>query len=269
VTGGVDITAPVSDAGSDPLTAHVWGVTDDGAVIDVIHPRPVRRLLDERWPPVGLAVCNSEPLSVQKQLSITVDFVTGQQEVRVDGVPSNGTWERIESELALFAAERLDGYIAVHAAVIVHEGVAIVLPGPSGVGKSSLCIAAAEAGGSVLTDEYALIDPSSGRVSGWQRPVRVRLDGGGVERRHITVAHEPTAVALVAVLVFDGTAAPTISPISPAEAAIELMNNAVCAASRPDQSLDAALAVTRSARSVAGVRGEAAAAISELFTLLG
>jgi hypothetical protein len=136
------------------------------------------------------------------------------------------------------------------------------------VGKSTLCVAAADAGARVLSDEYALVDLSTGLVTGWQRPVRVRLERGGVERRDIAVASEPVPVGLVAVLAFDGSAEPAIASITPAEAAIELMDNTVCARSRPDMSLDAALVVARSARSVKGSRAEAAVAISELFGLL-
>lgn len=68
--------------------------------------------------------------------------------------------DRVESELALFAAERLAGQVAVHSAAIAMRGRVLLVPGPTGVGKSSLCAAAAaEAGATVLSDEYALVDP--------------------------------------------------------------------------------------------------------------
>ena len=51
-------------------------------------------------------------------------------------------------------------------------------------------------------------------------------------------------------------------------AVLGLLANTVCARSRPDEALDAALAIARSARAVAGPRGEAADAVVELLALL-
>ena len=168
--------------------------------------------------------------------------------------------------MAIFAAERLTGLVAVHAAVVTWRGLALVVPGASGVGKSTLCVAAAAVGAKVLTDEYALVDAASGQVTGWHRPIRVRRDGG-VDRLNLAVSSEPVTVGLVALVVHDPVAGSNWTPIAQADAVIGLMNNTVCARSRPDESLDAALSIARSARAVRGTRGEAKSSIVELLAM--
>jgi hypothetical protein len=177
----------------------------------------------------------------------------------------------LESELALFAAERLAGLVAVHSAVITRlpGGPAVLVPGSSGSGKSSLCVAAAEAGALVLSDEFALVDPSTGLVTGWNRPVRVRRPEGGVERIALACASGPVEVGLIALVTYEpGPVGHRWGPVSAADAVVGLLANTVCAKSRPDESLDAALAVARTTTAVGGVRGEAAAEIAALLNLM-
>ena len=82
-------------------------------------------------------------------------------------------WDLLERSLAVFAAHRLSRLVAVHAAVIGWHGRALVVPAVSGGGKSTLSLAAHQVGASVMSDEYALIDPETGFVTGWHRPVRI------------------------------------------------------------------------------------------------
>jgi hypothetical protein len=254
-----------------------WGVADDGAVVSVEVPADLAHLLDPRWPPLGLARLDAgrdagrdadPPRPPARHLAITVGPATGDATLTVDGEASHGGWDRLESELAIFAAERLAGLVAVHAAVVVHRRRTLVLPGASGVGKSTLCVAAAALGASVLTDEYALVEPATGRVTGWPRPVRLRRRDGTVDRIDLTVPSPPAAVHLVALLTHDAAAGSAWQPVAAADAVLGLLANTVCARSRPDESLDAALAIGRSARVVAGTRGEATAAIRDLLAEL-
>lgn len=236
-----------------------WGMADDGAVVEVaVHPG-LADALDERWPPVGLARCDRPVGPVAHRVIVSAADQLGE--------PRPG-WDRVESDLALFSCERLAGLVAVHAAVIVRGGKALVVPGASGVGKSTLCVAAAAAGAEILTDEYALIDPTSGLVTGWRRRVRIRRAGGGVDRLDLAVESEPVQVGLLAFLAHATSPEPSWAPITGAEAVLGLLANTVCAQSRPDEALDAALVVARTARAVAGSRGEAADAIVELLDLL-
>lgn len=230
----------------------VRGRADDGSIIEV-------RLLDEdtselesRWPPFGLArIDGDEDARCDRSIDVTIG------------------WELVESELGLFAAERLEGLVAVHAAMLVHDGRAIVVPGPSLAGKTTLALAAIEAGITVTSDEYALVDPVSGLVHGWPRPLRIRRGDGRVERQALPPScDEPVPVGTVAAVRYD-PGGPPIGPIGRADAAIAVLENCVCGASRPSDSFDAAVRITSEARSLGGSHADAARALEQLLAAHG
>ena len=153
----------------------------------------------------------------------------------------------------------------------VTQGEIFGLLGPNGGGKSTLSIAAHRAGLTVLSDEYALIDPASGLVTGWPRPVRTLRADGTVDRHRIATASEPIPAGLLAFLTHQKQAeqsdAGSWSPLTPAQAVGELLSHTLCARDRPHESFDAALAVARTARAVKGSRGEAADEVAALVAL--
>lgn len=252
--------------------AVVQGVAEDGSQIHVsLSSADLLDQLEERWPPIGLGRADSSA-DVAMHLDVSRREPDGAVAVLVDGVASPGSWDRVESELALFTATHLERLVAIHAGAVRWGEAVLLFPGPSRAGKSTLCMAAHAAGAEVLTDEYALVDPRSGLLSGWRRPVRVRAEAC-IERHDLTVDHEPVRADLVAVLEHRSTTVddPTRHdwhPVPPSQTVLGLLANTVCARTRPDDSLDAALAIARNAITLEGVRGEAAAAISELFRLL-
>lgn len=250
----------------NPVTELAWGVADDGAVVEVQVGAGAVPALDRAWPPRGLERGSDAPASpATLKVSARVLAPGTEPQVEVDGVLVPGGWHRVESELALFAAERLAGLVAVHAAVIAASGRALLVPGPSMSGKSTMCVAAVEAGAVVLTDEYALVEPTSGLVVGWRRPVKMRRESGRIERLDLVVESDPIPVGLVALVRHDATAGLAIEEIPPADAVLGLLGNTVCAQSRPDEALDAALALVDGAATVAGTRGEAAEAVAVLL----
>lgn len=258
----------MSPAAVNPQRVVVYGEADDGAVVAVDVPRPVAHLLADRWPPEGLSRADTVDRDVVLRLAVGVDFVSGATTATVNDEASPGGWERIESELALFTADRLAGWVAVHAAVIAYGNRVLLVPGASGVGKSTLCLAATRAGAQVLSDEYALVQPSTGLVRGWRRPVRMRTPQG-IQRLDLVVEAPPMQVGLIAVVVHSPHAGSAWSTLAAPDVVVALMANTVCARSRPDESLDAALSLARSTMAVGGTRGDADEAIAELLTIVG
>lgn len=65
-------------------------------------------------------------------------------------------------------------WITVHSAVLERNGRALIMPAPPGSGKSTLCAALILNGWRLLSDEMALIDPTTGLVTPAPRPVSLK-----------------------------------------------------------------------------------------------
>lgn len=196
-------------------------------------------------------------------MHIEISGTLEQPVVSIDSARSSEGWDRIESSLSLFAAEHLQDLVALHAALIVTESGAIVFPGRTHSGKSTLAAAAQLRGLRVLSDEYTLVDTATGFVQGWPRPLRIRTPRG-IERiclddHEQSLAFESHPVLLVADLRFQPQPEHIVE-ISRADMAMHLLENTVCAKFRPEDSFRAALAVTKDSVCLGGRRAEAEAA---------
>jgi HprK-related kinase A len=65
-------------------------------------------------------------------------------------------------------------FLIIHAAVVERGGHALLLPGQTGAGKSTLCAALVSAGWRLFSDELALIDPADGSVRPIARPISLK-----------------------------------------------------------------------------------------------
>jgi HprK-related kinase A len=72
------------------------------------------------------------------------------------------------------AATRANQYVMIHAAVLERDGGALILPGVTGAGKSTLCAGLAHRGWRLLSDEFALIRPGDGGLDPWPRPISLK-----------------------------------------------------------------------------------------------
>lgn len=65
-------------------------------------------------------------------------------------------------------------FLIYHAAVVERDGCALLLPGHSGIGKSTLCAGLVTAGWRLLSDELALLGPHDGRLRPLARPISLK-----------------------------------------------------------------------------------------------
>ena len=79
----------------------------------------------------------------------------------------------VESVLgaAALAAFELSPDLLVHAGAVARDGQAVLFPGVSGAGKSTMTAACLRRGFGYLTDEMVAVDLGSGQVKGWPRPL--------------------------------------------------------------------------------------------------
>jgi hypothetical protein len=119
--------------------------------------------------------------------------------------------------------------VVVHGGVVGHRGRAILLPAPSGGGKSTLVAELVRQGALYLSDEYALID-SAGRVHPYPRALVLR-DGSGDGRPVLatelggTVAREPMPVGLIVGLRYEVDTELELQAVSQGEAVLLLLRN--------------------------------------------
>ena len=168
----------------------------------------------------------------------------------------------LERHLEEYVAQQSPERIFVHAGVVAWKGKAIVIPGSSHSGKTSLVAALLAAGATYYSDEYAVLD-ARGHVHPYARPLRIR-DADDLGRR---VTHEALGaragraalpVGLVAATRFDADARWRPRRLSRGETTLELLSHTVPARFRPRQALRVLDAVSRGAIALKGRRGEAA-----------
>jgi hypothetical protein len=166
-------------------------------------------------------------------------------------------------------AELAPEHAFIHAGVVAVAGRAIVIPGTSQSGKTTLVRALVERGALYCSDEYAVVD-AAGLIHPYPKPLTVRAPGESRLGRPVPVAREalaaqPITAGLVVLTRFEAGVEWQPVECSRAEGAIALLENTVGAQPRPAQSLAAAAALTRSARVLAGSRGEAGATADALL----
>lgn len=179
--------------------------------------------------------------------------------------------EGVVRQLELWVAEHAADLIFVHAAVVAIDGRAILLPGRSTCGKTTLTAALLRAGAVYGSDEYAVLS-SDGKVHPYPRPLYMR-NGAGRERTSpselgAATFAEPLPVAAVAHLRYEPDSQYLVEPISAGVAVLRLFDNTVGAQSRAEEALDALIAATDGIRAVDGVRGEAELAVPKIRTLI-
>ena len=81
----------------------------------------------------------------------------------------DSVFDTFESDLRIFVAEFAKHRVFVHAGVVGWKGRAIVIPGRSYSGKSTLVAELVRAGATYYSDEYAVFD-ARGRVHPFQNP---------------------------------------------------------------------------------------------------
>lgn len=191
----------------------------------------------------------------------------------VSAVQADVALQVLDAQLRSVIAVAAPDHIFVHAGAVAHDGFALLLPGPSFAGKSTLTAALVGAGALYLSDEFALLD-AQGQVHPYPRPLSLR----GAADRHGTptsvqelggrTADHAFPVGLVAALTWDADAGWTIERVGPGRTALLLLENTVPARTRPEQALEAISAAARGADGVVGTRGDADDAAHRLITLM-
>ena len=180
-------------------------------------------------------------------------------EETVAKVGSTAALDRFENAIQYYVAEFADPWLFIHAGAVAWRGAAIVLPGRSFSGKSTLVHALVDAGATYLSDEYAVFD-ADGRVWPYRRRLSLRTGPFGPARRvdHVTDPVDgPLTVGIIALLKYDAEAGWEVEPLTPAQAVMGLCDNTVAIQRRPKDALEFLVRVANGAQSIKGTRGDA------------
>lgn len=177
----------------------------------------------------------------------------------------------LEKDLSLFVGENARTRVFVHAGVVAVGGKAILLPGRSFCGKSTLVAALVRAGATYYSDEFAVLD-DRGRVHPYARPLGLRT-ADEYRGRPVDVSdlggrpgRRPLPVGMVVCTRYSADARWQPRPLSPGEAVLELLANTLCARSQPQRVMRVLAKVVRSARCSSSERGEARSVVADLLS---
>jgi hypothetical protein len=183
----------------------------------------------------------------------------------------------LEAQLRMTIATSAPRGAFVHAGVVSLEGRAIVLPGFSFAGKTTLVRALLEQGAGYLSDEFALLD-EDGRVHPYAKalslraPGTARRDHADTRETHPSVFGAPIVdqavpVGLIAALTYTPGSDWAPATRTPAQGALLLLSHALRGREDSERVLGIVGAAARDALVIEGSRGEAPAAAAELIAL--
>jgi hypothetical protein len=179
-----------------------------------------------------------------------------------------------ENDLHLHVAERAKRRVFIHAGVVGWNGRAILIPGRSLSGKTTLVKELVQAGATYYSDEYAVLD-FLGRVHPFARPLAVRKEGSFEQTRYEVESlggkrgKKPLPVGLVVVSRYERGAKWRPRRLSPGQAALALFDNAISIRRNPQAAMDAIERVVSAAPVLKGSRGEAETIATHFLQSLG
>ncbi len=174
----------------------------------------------------------------------------------------------------LLMAERATTHLFVHAGVVSWQGQAILIPGRSFSGKTTLVKALLDAGAVYYSDEFAILDPH-GLVHPYPRPLAVRTPDGQplppipVEALGGRSGRDPLPVGLIVVTHYAPSAQWQPQLITPGQALLAVMDNTVAARRSPAHSMPILRQVVMHASAVQSPRGESSATAALIISSMG
>lgn len=178
--------------------------------------------------------------------------------------------EVVSLQLQHYVALHAPDTIFVHAGVVAHNGRAIIVPGVSFSGKTTLVVELVRAGATYYSDEYAVLD-DQGLVHPYARPLSIRGPDFTQTEHDVaalggTAGQTPVPVGLAVVAHYRPGARWEPRRLSPGESVLALLANTVPAQERPAQALGAIKRAINGAVVLDGERGEAAAIVQQLLS---
>ena len=178
----------------------------------------------------------------------------------------------LERDMDLTVGERARTRVLIHAGVVAVNGRAILLPGRTLSGKSTLVAELVRAGAVYYSDEFAVLD-QEGRVHPFGRHLSIRHSinepGEKVSAADLGARAGERGVPVGAVIVTSYKTGARWQPrkLSPGQCVLELLGHSLSARSAPDLVLDVLAKVVDGAEAIETRRSEAEAAAQRILAL--
>jgi hypothetical protein len=224
------------------------------------------------------ALARCEVTQEAGEIVVSVQESSDCFEVLLDGVMVSSA--DTAHDAALGAVKALDDALvrklrtlrAVHAGAVVLKGRALLIPGSSHAGKSSLVAELLRRGAAHLSDEYAMVD-QEGRVHAYPRPLLLR---NGSPKQTLVLPMEfsaefemrPAEVGWVIAVDYDPEGKWEIQRISQSEAVMLLLRNTPHEMGQSPEMIDLFTRSVAVAECYAGTRGEVAEAADRILELV-
>jgi hypothetical protein len=205
--------------------------------------------------------------------------VDGRYHLTVNEMEAGSETDRAELLMAVLKAidetviYRLQTLKAVHAGAVVFENRAILIPGSTHAGKSSMVAELLRRGAKLLSDEYALID-KEGMAHSYPRPLLLRdsrLQQSPVLPAELGAefAREPVPVGWIMALEYGPESKWGVRKVSQSEALMILLRNTPHPMTKSPEMMESFLHAVSSAKCFAGSRGDAVQGADQILKLIG
>ena len=209
----------------------------------------------------------AERPGLRRQHVLYADSLRLARDVALDQV-----LESFEADLHLFTATATSDFTFLHAGVVGWKGRAIVVPGRSLSGKTTLVREMLRLGATYYSDEFAVVD-KAGLVHPFPRPLGIREEGSYVQTKHsaeslgAVSSATPLPVSITVICEYKPGARWHPAPLSRGQGALELLANSVSVRDHPQQTLLRVDELVRQAVFVKGTRGEARETAASILNL--
>jgi hypothetical protein len=174
-------------------------------------------------------------------------------------------YETVRAELHRYVASSTRSRVVVHAGVVALKNKAVLIPGASQSGKSTLVAEFVRAGARFYSDEYAMID-HRGRIHPFPRPIRIRKKSGNGRTRSSWITAEslggrngtrPIEIGMILLCPYRSNATWRPQRLEAGLASLRIMNHCLAIRVTPAPILKLLKQITQSVSVFHGVRGKA------------
>jgi hypothetical protein len=227
--------------------------------------------------PLGTQVCASS-LDAAQQFSLLVspgaDYrLLIADEVVAEGAELQPVLDQLARDLMTHVANYAPDHVFMHAGVVGWQNSALVLPGTSFAGKTTLVAELVRAGAIYYSDEYAVLD-EHGCVHPYPRVLQMRNPGSPaqsavpVEQLNGIAGTEPLRVSHVVFTEYSTSGVWQPEPISPGMAVLEMLRHTISVQRTPARVMSTLAKTMETATATRSQRGEAKEAARALLTLI-